>query len=213
MGGKSGKKGLKPQDVALWAKVARTMEQRMPGKPSPEDFRKMVEKALHARDGSGKTTLPAAPPARQPHPPARAVLTGKKPRTPAGPGKLDRRSQQRMARGQVTIEARLDLHGMGAELARSRLRSFLSECRMRGLRTVLVITGKGASPFARHTLHGHEHWHAPERAGVLRRKVPQWLHEYDFAHHVAGFQPAHPRHGGGGAFYIRLRRKDRGRAP
>ncbi len=213
MGGK-GKKGLTPKDAALWARVAGTMEERFPDKPAPEDFRKMVEEAARKE----RESRPAPPAGREENRPPRAVITPPRPAAIAsppkgGPGQLDRRSRQKMARGNVMIEARLDLHGMGAEMARSRLRSFISECRMRGLRTVLVITGKGASPFTRHTLHGHEHWHAPERQGRLRRLVPQWLHEHDFAHHVAGFQPAHPRHGGGGAFYVRLRRKDRGRAP
>ncbi len=75
-----------------------------------------------------------------------------------------------------------------------------------GQRLVLVITGKGASPFARHTLHGAEHFHAPEREGRLRRLLTEWLHEAEFRAHVSGFQPAHPKHGGGGAFYVKLRR-------
>ncbi len=212
-------KGLRPEDMELWEKVARSMDERMPGQPAPEELRQMMERAVKGAEkvlrpsspsaGAGKASTPprAAMPAAMPGAPARV--------TPPRPqaGSLDRRTRQRLARGQVHIEARLDLHGMGAEQARMRLRSFLSECRMRGLRTVLVITGKGASPFARHTLHGLEHWHAPERAGRLRRLVPEWLHEHDLAVHVAGFQPAHPKHGGGGAFYIRLRRKDRGQKP
>jgi DNA-nicking Smr family endonuclease len=72
-----------------------------------------------------------------------------------------------------------------------------------------VITGKGASPFTQHTLHGADHYHAPERQGRLRRLAPEWFHEREFRQHIAGFQPAHPRHGGGGAFYVRLRKKER----
>ena len=83
---------------------------------------------------------------------------------------------------------------------------FLTHQRQNGHRLVLVITGKGASPFARHTLHGHSHFHAPEREGKLRREVPMWFHESNFRTHIIGFQPAHPRHGGGGAFYVKLRK-------
>jgi DNA-nicking Smr family endonuclease len=71
---------------------------------------------------------------------------------------------------------------------------------------VLVITGKGASPYARHTLHTRQVFHTPEREGRLRREVTQWFHEALFRTHVIGYQPAHPRHGGGGAFYVKLRR-------
>ena len=45
-----------------------------------------------------------------------------------------------------------------------------------------------------------------ERLGRLRRLVLEWLNEPEFRTHVSGFQPAHPRHGGGGALYVRLRR-------
>jgi DNA-nicking Smr family endonuclease len=119
---------------------------------------------------------------------------------------MDRRMAQRLSRGQLEPDATLDLHGEGVETARMTLLHFLSGQRHRGNRLVLVITGKGASPFARHTLHGTSHFHTPEREGRLRREVPAWLHEEVFREHAVGFQPAHPRHGGGGAFYVRLRK-------
>jgi len=119
---------------------------------------------------------------------------------------FERRTAQRLGRGQLEPEARIDLHGHGLENARLALLHFISSRRMQGMRLVLVITGKGASPFARHTLHGHQHFHTPEREGKLRREVPLWLEEAQFRIHVIGFQPAHPRHGGGGAFYVKLRR-------
>jgi DNA-nicking Smr family endonuclease len=119
---------------------------------------------------------------------------------------LDRRTAQKLGRGQVEPEAQLDLHGETLETARMRLLQFLAAQRHQGRVVVLVITGKGASPFARHTLHGHGHFHAPERGGRLRRELEFWLAEEQFRLHVVGFQPAHPRHGGGGAFYVRLRK-------
>ena len=119
---------------------------------------------------------------------------------------FDRRTEQRLMRGKVEIEGRLDLHGMNLEEARMRLLDFIASRRAQGLRLVLVITGKGASPFASHTLHGRDHFYAPEREGRLRRQLPEWLHEAGFRAHVTGFQPAHPKHGGGGAFYVKLRR-------
>jgi DNA-nicking Smr family endonuclease len=122
---------------------------------------------------------------------------------------LDRRTRQRLSRGQAECEARLDLHGLGLEAARLALARFLRESATRGRRLVLVITGKGESPIARHTLHGMTHFDAPEREGRLRRKLPQWLAEDDLRGFVTGYQPAHPRHGGGGAFYVRLRRRER----
>jgi DNA-nicking Smr family endonuclease len=116
-----------------------------------------------------------------------------------------------MTRGQVDIDRRLDLHGTGMELARITLLGFLRESQAAGLRDVLVITGKGESPFARHTLHGAEHFDAPERSNRLRRLLAEWLRDAEFRALVAGYQPAHPKHGGGGAFYLRLRRNRLGR--
>ena len=119
---------------------------------------------------------------------------------------IDRRMQRRLIRGAADIDARLDLHGESVETARVQLQRFLADSRAQGHRLVLVITGKGASPYTSHTLHGTGHFHSPERLGRLRRMVLEWLNEPEFRTHVSGFQPAHPRHGGGGALYVRLRR-------
>jgi DNA-nicking Smr family endonuclease len=120
---------------------------------------------------------------------------------------LDRRTAQKLGRGQIEPDARIDLHGDSLETARMKLAHFIARQRQEGAKLVLVITGKGASPYARHTLHGFGHFHAPEREGRLRREVPRWLDEDLFRLHVVGFQPSHPRHGGGGAFYVRLRKR------
>jgi DNA-nicking Smr family endonuclease len=120
---------------------------------------------------------------------------------------LDRRTAQRLGRGQIEPDAHIDLHGDSLETARMKLAHFIARQRQDGAKFVLVITGKGSSPFARHTLHGLVHFHAPEREGRLRREVPRWLTEDQFRQHVVGFQPSHPRHGGGGAFYLRLRKR------
>jgi DNA-nicking Smr family endonuclease len=120
---------------------------------------------------------------------------------------LDRRTSQRLARGQIEAEATFDLHGHARQEARGLLLGFLGRGRARGLRCVLVITGKGENPFTRHTLHSARFHDAPEHTGVLRSALPGWLAEPEFRALVAGFQPAHPRHGGGGAFYVWLRKK------
>ena len=45
--------------------------------------------------------------------------------------------------------------------------------------------------------------------GVLRRNVPRWLAEPELAGIVIGFTTAAVNHGGEGALYVHLRRKDR----
>jgi DNA-nicking Smr family endonuclease len=119
---------------------------------------------------------------------------------------FDRRLAQRLMRGQIEPDARLDLHGETVETARMQLLHFLQAQQHQGNRIVLVITGKGSSNFAKHTLHGHSLFHTPEREGRLRREIPGFLHETQFRVLAIGYQPAHPRHGGGGAIYVGLRR-------
>ena len=182
----------KPPDYELWLETAKTIKplrarSRAPApKPSPSPLasKKLVNlsSAPHVHVPS---SLHKAPP----------QITG-----------LDRRTTQKLTRGQVEIERRLDLHGTGIEMARINLLGFLRDAQAMGARNLLVITGKGDSPFSRHTLHGAGHFHAPERAGRLRRLVTDWFHEAEFRSLVAGFQPAHPKHGGGGAYYVRVRR-------
>lgn len=182
-----------PPDFDLWLETAKSI------------------KPLRARASRHAPSAPAGPPVpikkhvsmpSAPHSHLPSALYGLPPPITG----LDRRTTQRLTRGQVEIERRLDLHGTGIEMARIRLLGFLRESQAMSARNVLVITGKGDSPYSRHTLHGADHFHAPERAGRLRRLVTEWFHEPEFRSLVAGFQPAHPKHGGGGAYYIRVRR-------
>lgn len=183
----------KPPDFELWLEAAKSIKplrhrasRNPPAQPSSA--------ALPAKK---HPSMPSAPHVLRPSPLYKPPpqITG-----------LDRRTTQRLTRGQVEIERRFDLHGTGVEMARVNLLRFLRESQAMGARDVLVITGKGDSPFSRHTLHGADHFHAPERGGRLRRLVTEWFHEPEFRSLVTGFQPAHPKHGGGGAYYVRVRR-------
>ncbi len=148
-------------------------------------------------------------PARRPLPPLPALPSRVQPRSETAPPLtwLDRRTSQKLSRGQMETDVRIDLHGMTQIVAYEALLGFLIRARGQDARLALVITGKGESEFARHTLHSVRFHPTPERKAVLRSMVPQWLHEERFRELVAGFQPAHPRHGGGGAFYVWIRRR------
>ncbi len=99
---------------------------------------------------------------------------------------------RRLRRGQLPIDARIDLHGLRAGDARAKLTSFLEAQRARGERCVLVIHGKGE--------------HSPEGTGVLRGEVGAWLSQGSASPHVAAFATAQPHDGGEGAIYVLLRR-------
>lgn len=124
---------------------------------------------------------------------------------------LARREARRIVRNPEAIDARIDLHGMRQREAYPALKGFLRAGQARGHRLVLVITGKGAG--GAREWPSREDWDAWESApfyesprGVLRRLVPEWLAKPEFRDVVASVSPAHAKHGGDGALYVRLRR-------
>ena len=104
------------------------------------------------------------------------------------PEELEPRRQRRLSRERDPIEARIDLHGFGRFEAEDQLRGFLIGCQMRGLRSVLVITGQGR-----------------RGGGVIRGSVHDWLTGPHLRGVVSGFASAHRRHGGDGALYVTLK--------
>ncbi len=170
-------------DDALWEAVKKTI------KPLKKPFAKpLVESKDDQKPIAARPQKPK-PPARTPQLPKSTPPHALPPLTA-----IDRRARQKIARGRVEIDARLDLHGMKQNEAREHLSAFLHRAQARGKSLVLVITGKGTA--------------APEGAerGVLRRAVPLWLSLPEFRALVIGFEEAAPAHGGAGALYVRIRR-------
>jgi DNA-nicking Smr family endonuclease len=131
--------------------------------------------------------------------PARAPAPAREPPAPLSPGTapgLDKRTAQRLRRGQIPIDGRIDLHGMTRAEAHRNLTDFLTFSATAGRRCVLVITGKGMREGA--------------GSGILRSEFPRWLNEAALRPLILSFAAAQPRDGGGGAFYVYLRRE---RAP
>jgi len=118
---------------------------------------------------------------------------------------LDRRQARRIATGKIEIDGSIDLHGLRQAEAHVRLRAFLSSAYAQGLQTVLVITGKGVADEGVAPSFDL----APSPRGVLRRSVPLWLAREELRQIVASYAAAGSRHGGSGAFYVRLRKSPR----
>ena len=110
---------------------------------------------------------------------------------------LEKPVKKKLSRGHLQLEARIDLHGMIQSEAHGFLLHFLIRAHERGLRHVLVITGKGTSL-------GSE--------GALKRAVPMWFSLPEFRHLISSYEPAARTHGGDGALYVRLSRP-KGTAP
>lgn len=125
-----------------------------------------------------------------PRPVAPALEAG-----PGAPPNVDRNTALRFKKGDMPIEATLDLHGMTRESAHIALAAFIARARRAGRRCLLVITGKGRRA-------GSD----GESTGVLRANVPRWLNGADLRPHVLAIAHARPRHGGEGALYVLLKR-------
>lgn len=116
----------------------------------------------------------------------------------AAPVQMDQKAYGRLKRGKLKPDARIDLHGMTLAEAHPALTGFVLRSASAGHRLVLVITGKGKNRDTGGPI--------PTRFGVLRHQVPQWLKMAPLAPLVMQVSEAHIRHGGGGAYYVYLRR-------
>lgn len=194
------RRGLTPEDRALWDRVSATakpLHDRPPRIPEAE-----AQPPAKPR--------PAPPPPPAPLPDFRIGQTA--PAAPGGvsrapspaefasadPLRMDAGTHRKMVRGKMRPDARIDLHGMTLAQAHPALIGFILTCQSRGHRLVLVITGKGRRQADEGPL--------PTRPGALRHYVPQWLAMPPISRMVLQIRPAHLRHGGEGAYYVYLRR-------
>jgi len=165
-------RGLSDEDRTVWETVT--------GKIKPLHGARKVAAATAAPAPARKTAVGR---------PVAASSTKSEIATPAPAlAPLSRKEKQRVARGHVSIDARLDLHGHTQDEAHGALLRFLRRASADERRLVLVITGK---------------------SGVLRREVPRWLALPEFRGMVIAVEPAAIRHGGEGALYVRVRRECR----
>ncbi|MEE8343415.1 MAG: Smr/MutS family protein [Gammaproteobacteria bacterium] len=95
---------------------------------------------------------------------------------------------RKLRRGQFSVGAELDLHGMTVPVARQALHNFLHRCAGTGIRCVRIIHGKG--------------YGSQQRQPILKNKVNHWLRQWDS---VLAFCSTPPRDGGTGAMYVLLK--------
>ena len=112
------------------------------------------------------------------------------------PQSFDRDVDRALSKGKRAIEAKLDLHGMTLTAAERAVAHFLADSSAQNRRVVLIVTGKGLR------LEGGRVF-----GGRIRAEFSGWLARPENRARVAGVRPAHPRHGGNGAFYVLLRRR------
>jgi len=174
-------KGKGGDDDALF-RAAMADAKPLPGR----DTRRMpVQPAPPRTCNTPKRPIRSTPPARQTAP-SNSLLTA------GTAADLDRRTMDRLRKGRMRPEARIDLHGRTASAAHTALNAFIASSHGAGKRCVLVITGKGSMK---------------EGGGIIRREFPAWLNAPTNRARVLGFAQAQPSDGGGGAFYVLLKRK------
>ncbi len=175
----SKKRDAKNEDAELWKQVTETVTP-LKGRQKPPS-------------GTGCRIEISAPIPR----PAFAPPSPPPPRPGPGPSDLsegpaaglDKRTARRLKRGKLAIDGRIDLHGHTLDKARAALTDFIHASRAQNMRCLLVVTGKGGG------------------VGVIRAALPGWLGEGALGQAVLAFSPAQPKDGGGGAFYVLLRKK------
>ena len=181
--GPSGPAGAAPDDMALFERAMADIKRHVP-RERPVDEKAAAEGPKPAtRAAPGRRAEPPPPPP---------------PSSPPPPGGLDRHASRRLKQGRLSIEGRLDLHGMTQEAAHRALAQFVLDAAKSGKKCVLVITGKGTRTVSEQ---GSE-----RTVGILRSMVPRWLQEPALARLVIGSRAAFPRDGGEGALYVMLRR-------
>lgn len=111
---------------------------------------------------------------------------------------LDGHWDRRLNKGVVQPDVTIDLHGYTLSSAHGRLESALELSIAAGHRAILLITGKARSDEQRQREGGR---------GAIRAAISDWLAASRHASQIAAVRRAHPRHGGGGALYIILRRR------
>lgn len=167
---------LSPDEVALWRRVMASV-----------------------RPISGqKLTPPDQPPVSVA--PQRVAIAPQLPKSVPGraPGiTLDAGWDKRLARGLVSPDHTVDLHGHGLHSAYHVLDQELGRAISGGARLVLLITGKPPRPESER----------PHARGAIRAAVGDWLAASRHSGRIAAVRSAHVRHGGAGALYIVLRRQ------
>ncbi len=195
----SRRRTLRPEEEDLWQSVARTAQPLHPQKS------KAMEQL---RASASADSTPKAEPAR----PVPAFRIGERAQTVLGhdlspsisdsmaqaPLRMDAKAFTRMSRGKLAPEARIDLHGLTLAEAHPELIRFILNAQSQGLRLVLVITGKGKRI--------EDDGPIPQRVGVLKHNVPQWLRMPPLGPAILQVSEAHLKHGGSGAYYVYLRR-------
>lgn len=100
---------------------------------------------------------------------------------------------KKLRNGDLSYQDYVDLHGFKRDQAYDVVLKFLHESFVRGLRCVLIISGRGLN--------------SRERKPVLKENLVAWLTRAPLKHLVLAFASARSYDGGVGAFYVLMRKR------
>ncbi|MDI1282870.1 MAG: Smr/MutS family protein [Reyranella sp.] len=173
----------------------------------PLDGRRRLARAASGVIPKPKAEAPVKPPERSltahpagSAPPRKTKAPDLAPDLAADDRSFDRDVARALSRGKLAPEAKLDLHGMTLAAAERAVGQFLERATDRDFRVVLVVTGKGLREEGGRMM-----------GGRIRAEFVGWLNRADNRALVRSVRPAHPNHGGSGAFYLLLRRRSSAR--
>lgn len=184
--GKGDERPLAAEELSLWRRATRD------AKPLKHRHPQATAEAQAATSGDARSKAETGATARAP---AAAIQTARATLPELAPGTapgVDSRTAEKLRRGELAINGRLDLHGHTQEEAHRALIAFVEAAWRRRARCVLVITGKGRGS---------------EGVGILRAALPRWLNAGPLRPRILAFAPAQAKHGGAGAVYVLLRRQ------
>ncbi|KAA3499862.1 DNA mismatch repair protein MutS [Rhizobium rhizogenes] len=182
-----GSRKLGKEERILWGKVARTarpISGRLEDLLAFDDMEEAPLEPVIPQTGNSLFPRMLAEPVDVP-----PATSDKKPKIHQP---MEKPVKRKLTRGRLPLEGRIDLHGMFQSEAHAVLLDFLLRAHERGLRHVLVITGKGRSI-------GSD--------GALKRAVPMWFSKPEYRHLISSYEDASANHGGDGALYVRLARR------
>lgn len=177
-----GRKTLSDEELALFREATKGARRLVPDKVE----RPRANVGASPRQSEPATVSSASYPA-SPDDTAKAPIVGPEDDLFFVRTGLQRKAIRKLRRGDITIRAKLDLHGLRVAQARQALGRFVAQCQSNAHRHALIVHGKGDPAQGR---------------GALKSEVDSWLRG---CAEVVAFCSATPRDGGRGAVYVVIR--------
>ncbi len=192
-------RNLSKEDLLVWEQVKKTFDHSLSKAEKKRslktyDLEEPMQKAIRPEEVF-------APKREKIIKPIRKTSEFKSTTTNYKGNKLDKKRQTLLRKGKIEPEKILDLHGLNAKKAEKLVLDFLLKNYLNGVRLALIITGKG-----KRSREADNSYDTEQDTGILKRSLITWVEKSNMRPTILDILPAHAKHGGGGAFYVYLRK-------